>query len=380
MEINDSTETQGLDNGSEDKTQESGNQSVRSAIEAAYDKIEKENSEKDKEVKSKNKLPAPDQDPILKSGREGVETKEEASSSDEAKKGESQPSESTEEKESIKAPVSWSRKDREVFKSLDKGAQEIIARRESERDKVIQKATTERAEIEKAVKPFLDISEKVKSVARAAKIKPTEFIDALVETDAQARKNPVDFIERFAKANGVDLKTLSEGDKETAWDRAMHQASSELQMLRAEVEALREEKQGAYTRQQEIGIQQQLAPGQAAVLSFFQGEKLQDLESDPHLIDRVTMEAEIIRRNDPGASPEEVLQEAYSNAVYASPKLRQAYLQRQAHAQQEQRRQELESAKRRQGLRSSAPGVSGTKKFDSLRSQLESIYDDLAQR
>lgn len=370
------------DSGTKTDDSESSQGSIRDKIERAYDELEKkagEEAEEAAEVKGdgnaeKNKLPKPDQDAKTSTEQTEKDAKEEASDSDDKN------ADSKEDKPKVKAPVSWSRKDRAVFEKLDPEAQEIVSRRELERDKALQRATTDRANLEKAVKPLIELSEKVKDISRVAKVKPHEFIDTLVQADQEARKDPVGFIERFAEANGVDLKILAEGDKDSAWDSEMHQAAQTIRQLQAQVEALSQQQQSITQQATQAQQQAQFAPGQAAVLQFFQGEKLQDLEADPHLLDRVIVEAEIIRRNDPGASPHEVLEEAYENAVYASPTLRQAYQQRKAHAQQEARRQELEAARKRQGLRSSAPGARAAKQYGSTRARIEAIYDDLASR
>lgn len=332
------------------ETTESKPKSLREALERGYDRMAEADT-----------------------SSEGEEKTEEAPKQAESKEVESEKPEGKEEPE-IEAPVSWSKKDKAAWKDIPKAARETIARRESERDRYIQEKGREIKGLEKITKEYGELRAKVEPYARSMKMKSSQYLDALIRADQAAIKNPLQYVEQFARNNGIDLRALVQGDREMAHDSELHQYRSELQSLRGELVALREERDSYQQYTQQQAEQARLAPMQSVIEGFLSQKPADEVQA---VATKLPTFIQLVNEEMPHESPQVRLEEAYDRAIWSIPQLRQAAQERAAHAKQEAERKAAEEARRARGLRSRAPGTPSGKprQFKSTREMLEAAWN-----
>ncbi len=79
------------------------------------------------------------------------------------------------------------------------------------------------------------------------------YLKTLVQADRDSRENPARYIQRFAEANGVDLRELVAGDPRLAFDDDTHRSRHELAALQARIDELEAlQYRGRQSQEQEV--------------------------------------------------------------------------------------------------------------------------------
>lgn len=127
------------------------------------------------------------------------EQEQEAAEGEEAEAGDLEP---------IEAPVSWSDEDKEVFAGLERNAQEVIARREAERDAGLTEARQAdeadlrfAKEIHETMKPF---EQDLKLAAHTEK----QFIESLLAAHQMLSNEPATALPWIIENYGIDLTPI----------------------------------------------------------------------------------------------------------------------------------------------------------------------------
>ena len=340
------------------ETQESKPSSLREALERDYDRL----AEKAERLESSESEDEP---------ADGEESPEQA----ESKNAEAEKPEKAEKtaEPTVEPPVSWSKKDKAVWSEIPEAAQKTIARREAERDRAIQDKARDVKNLEGVAKEYGKLQEKIEPYARSMKMKGKDYIQNLIQADELAIRNPLLYLEKFVKNNGIDLTALVRGDREMAHDSELHQYRSELQAIRGEVEALRDERENYRQYAQQQNEAARLAPMEQVITGFMADKPAEEVQAVSHTLPTFI---QLVKAEMPNEAPQVVLQEAYDRAVWSNPQLRQASLDRDAHAKRKREQKAAQEAKRTRGLRSRAPGSSGVRpKFNNDREMLEAAWN-----
>lgn len=127
----------------------------------------------------------------------------------------------------IEPPRSWSKEDAEFFKQLPPDAQAIVARRESERDKAVQRSTTEAAEVRKA-------AEAATAAVEAERARYAQNL-AFLAKDLQANMGPEPDWQRLAQEDPAGyVRARAEWDAKA---QKLQTAMAEHQRVTAQVQA-----------------------------------------------------------------------------------------------------------------------------------------------
>jgi len=113
----------------------------------------------------------------------------------------------------------------------------------------------------------------LKSAGREEDVDASTYISELISADKRSRKDPVEYIRAFAKANSVDLDAIARGEQ--GFDYQTHTASQEMATLRAEIEELKREK----ARASEMATRASTEELQRGVMQIAQ-DYVADLEGD----------------------------------------------------------------------------------------------------
>ena len=113
--------------------------------------------------------------------------------------------EEPEELKPILAPASWSKEDREHFAKLDRGAQAVVARRESERDKILNEAAREMA-------PLRAVVEENAAYFKQHGLSPDASFRFLLEADKTLRtgtpKQKFELYQQIGRDYGIEAPAM----------------------------------------------------------------------------------------------------------------------------------------------------------------------------
>jgi hypothetical protein len=147
-------------------------------------------------------------------------------------------------REAIAPPVSWPNDDKEAFGRLPRDAQEIIARREGERDRFLSQRTQAVAQRERA------LEDQRRSYAQHldAFIEQARTLDPILEEGAQtdwaklARENPTAYVQKMAAVQQrvQQLRTAHQERQRVADENNRVVAARELEQLGAKVPEFRD--------------------------------------------------------------------------------------------------------------------------------------------
>lgn len=265
------------------------------------------------------------------------------------------------EPEPIDPPTSWSREDKEFFKSLDRRAQEVISRREQERESGIQKKSVEVAQERKRIE------------------QEREQLQGLVKAADAIKQNPTLAVTQILQAYGIDPRQYAQALTQPQQNR---QIDPNLLQLQQQVQTL-----GQYIQQQHTAqLQGAKATAEQTVVGFAQAVGQDGRPLRPYFED-VAEEIEailpVIKRSKPQANAQEILQEAYDRATWANPSIRNLLTsQAQQNAQVLQDgKQKAERAKLASSSVTGSPGAkasSSEKLPDDLHSTVALLYNRLA--
>lgn len=273
-------------------------------------------------------------------------------SEDQAPEPSEEPSETA-----IPRPAAWSADRDEVWSQLPREAQEYIAEREREAHTRISQlgATAKQAE------PILDVLKQYPATFERAGVSPAEGISELLKAQELLNSDPVTGISHIANMYGVDLAMMANGTNEQ-----IAQMQSELAALRTEqrLRAEREQASRFETLEQRIDRwaqdKEHYADVEAALVPILQ------------TIDRA------------GKTEEQILDEAYERAIWATPEVREKILaaereKQEAEKAKMQRARDAKKAKRMNAGSTSLP-FELSERFDRNNDDhMSRLYDSIAQ-
>lgn len=275
----------------------------------------------------------------------------------------------------IAAPASWSAEDSAVFNKLPRDAQAVLARRESERDADYQRKSQEIAEIGRRYEALDRVLEPRRQALRQQGVDEARLIDMYFAIDEGMSRDPVNTLRAIAKRFDVDLTSLnpaSGSPDEDLEDPALAGLNKSLSSLQDQLAEMKAERDREITEAQA----QQRAQLQAEVNAFRDAVDETGALKHPHY-DTVRAQMGVVFRS--GAA--KTLEEAYAQAVWAHPELRQRMLEDEVHARTradaERRKQEAEKASRAAVSVTGAPGATAAPSSGggSIRDILKSEFD-----
>lgn len=256
----------------------------------------------------------------------------------------------------ILMPSGWGKENAEVWKQLPRNLQEVVEKREKDRDRALHQ---ERNKIQTQLRNFDALNQVIQPRSREMALGggPAAVIGRLFALNDAANENPAGFVQWFAKQNGIDLASLVAGSSQQAPVDPQYQTlQNELaQTKRALLELGNTVRGGVQTRESE----QQNAMLQT--IDKWSQEKEADGSPKRPYFDR--LEGHILallpnaRSANPTGSPTDWLNDAYEAAVYANPETRQA-VQQQERAKAEAK-QRADAVKAAEAARTAGASISG---------------------
>lgn len=292
-----------------------------------------------------------------------TEEVEETEETGETEETESTDTEETDEEETeggtIQPPEDWSEEWAAEFRKLpDEGRQVLLnAYRYQQAD--YTRKTQEIAEIRKAIPDEMKQQLQLKGVSEG------QYIQSLTAADRYLRQSPKEAIEYLANSYGVDLKQFADDGSEDDL------ADPEVSRLRNEVTELRTRLQQRDQREQ----QSQQATVNQQVQQFAEEKDESGKPRHPHF---ETVKPHMGALLSSGAA--ESLSDAYEQAIWARPDLRQELLAQQQREQQAEaeasRKKKASRAKKAATPAGSGTTATETEQPDDLRAALEKQFDE----
>ena len=293
------------------------------------------------------------------------EAPKEAAEAEEAT-GETEGKTEGEDAPTVDAPNSWSAKDAEVFRTLPREAQEVIARREKERDSAFYQERQERQQLEPVLGPVRQAAER-SGISLAQGLQNLAKVYFGLENPA-TRQSTLDWL---AQQYG----TPSNPERET------DPVQSAIGDLQSQIQTLFQQNQQALEQNTRNGLEREVTawwneknPDGSLVRPFAERVEADLMAIVPSL--KATM---------PNASNAEVLQKAYETAVYSNPELRAEMFEAERKAKAVADREAL--ARKEAQARRAGASVTGSPDSDSrsgppanasLEQELEYFYDQAA--
>jgi hypothetical protein len=242
----------------------------------------------------------------------------------------------------IEAPQSWSAEMKAKFGTLPPDLREFIAKRESESHKAI----TQYGQQVKAFEPIRTSLDRHMDIIRANGVTPDQAIENMFSVAKALETDPHGAIRQIAEMHGVDLRSFADGAEPQA------QKAPEVAALEQELAKIK----GFLTAQQRQQIEQDKTAAASEIAKFSEGK--------PYFEEARPMMAKLMES---GAA--ESLQDAYDQAIWAIPTIRERIQQDQRKADEEKRSAEAkkraDDAKRvaplnQRSSQGASPAVSGS--------------------
>lgn len=257
----------------------------------------------------------------------------------------------------LRPPPGWSIAAKAAFAALPKDVQEAVTRREQEVDQGFAKLAEYKG-IDKAIEPFIP-------ALTMRGVSPAQAIKQLFDAQAVLDRDPVNGIAWLARSYGVDLRQFAQGQQANG-QQAGHQPNplaQYLQPLVQEINALK----GHFTTQQQQAVEHQRSQAVSEIQAF---------AADPKHTYFENLKDDMAVRIQSGMAKD--LGEAYDQACWSHPDIRQRLISEQQQAAQgEAQRKAAEvaaNARRAGGSITGAP-VAGSSSLNTSPSG--SIEDDL---
>lgn len=226
----------------------------------------------------------------------------------------------------ILMPSGWGKENAEVWKALPRNLQEVVEKREKDRDRALHQ---ERNKLQVQLKNFDALGQVIQPRAREMAMGggPAAYIGRLLALNDAANENPLGFAHWFLKQNGIDPASLAAGSQQTApVDPNVKALQDQIARQNRVITELGNRFQGtAQARETEA---------QTAMLQTIDrwaGETEQDGTLKRPYFERLEPQIlallPIVQQEMPTASPTERLEAAYDRAVYAHPETRSAVQQ-----------------------------------------------------
>jgi hypothetical protein len=282
--------------------------------------------------------------------------------------------------EVLDLPVSWPEVERDRWNALPRETQEFVLRRESDFERGVHAKSQEAAKYKRALSAvdsvfaqFPEIEERISATGG----NKAKFIESLLPFAAAYERDPIGCARQILQSAGVDPAALvsngaigqgQAGPGQQPYDPRVDQ-------LQAQLSHMQQAQQYQQQAAQQEGYQELVGAVQSwATERNDNGELLRPFARD--VAPQMQALTSVIRQQKPSATPKEVMQDAYEQAVRANPQVWQVVQQREAKAQEQARvATEREKAQKAKQAGSSVYGKAGPAASQvpasSLRAQLE---------
>lgn len=284
----------------------------------------------------------------------------------------------------ILMPSGWGKENAEVWKQLPRPLQEVVEKREKDRDRALHQ---ERSRLQTSLRNFDALNQVLQPRSQQLAIGggAPAVIGRLFALSDAAEQNPAGFIQWFAKERGLDLASLAAGSQQAAPVDPNTKALTDrlARTERALMELGRTHQTTAQARESE-------AQGQMLqTIEKWAGETEGDGSLKRPYFERLENQVlallPLVHQEMPTASPTERLEAAYDRAVYAHPETRQA-----VHQMAEAKRVAEENRKRAEATQAAklagtsigggtAPNA-GSVPLKSVGAELRRVRDQLKGR
>jgi hypothetical protein len=268
-------------------------------------------------------------------------------------KGQAQPA-------TLPPPQSWPSEAKAKWEALPPDVRSVVDKRERESAAKISQMGNQVA----AWRPVSETVERFRGDFERAGMDVPGGIEALLNANRMLNENPAAAIHKLAQTYGVDLTSLVTGQPRDAQTAAL---MAELRDLRAQV-AETSSRVGQRERQEADHRMNDLI---GRIDKFAEGKSDWDA-----LHDDVITNIQIIKRNKPALSADEVLQQAYDRAGWANPDVRARRLEaeQKAAAEKQQKEDQERALKARSAsavnVRGDVASGSSPKDWDSELSEI----------
>lgn len=325
------------------------------ALSNKFDELNAVEEREEEVIEEPEESPEPEGEPEGELEAEGVEAKKEA------------PEEDIEDQFKL-PPTTWTKEAKEQYASLPGWAKQQVHKREQDSIAGFRNLNTQLQELQSVFAPHQEYF-------RANNISPqAAFNDAIQLSKNLRQANPQErgrILRSLAEQVGADLGSLNEEVPEQA--KYLQQY---LQPLMQKVGHL----------EQTLTSQQRQGGNEVQVIADFRSAKGEDGKPKYPFFDaveeRMVMEIPLIRQQNPGLSQRELLEQAYEQAVWATPDTRNLIQSEQAakkeaerRAQAEARAAELEKANK--ANLNKRGGRDGTAPAETMDETLSQTYDKL---
>lgn len=308
---------------------------------------------------------------------EGVSEVEDADD-EEAEPVEAEAAEDAEEDETdedepapVEAPVSWSAEDRKIFESLPREAQEVVARRERERDE----GTTKRLE---EVAPLRNVAQKYEGYLKQLNTTPEAAFDWLMSSEYQLRTGTPEqkaaALQQVAQSYGIPLPSASAPADDDEY------VDPQVAALKQEIAELK----GQFSSRQQADQESQIAQVEQTVTEFKEAKTEAGAPAHPYFAD-VESDMVALAQADRAAGKTPQLADLYERACWLNPSIREKLLADKQSGEQrkavEEKRKRAAAAKKASKSVSSSSGSGAPKvadKEESVRDSIRAARNELA--
>lgn len=276
----------------------------------------------------------------------------------------------------IEPPAMFTEADKETFRGLPPEAQDIVARRETERNADYDRKSTEIAEARKAVDAFQAAVQPYQPYFASLGTTPEQAFHVLLATEYQLRTGAPDqklkVFAQLAKTYGIDPVDLSDVSEADPVSPEIAQTNHRLAEIERRIAADHREAAG------------QLQGNAESHIAAFVDEKDADGNpAHPHIDAVASVMGQLMQAN-----PDLDMATAYENAAFANPITRAEMLSKErdqvaAEAKRAQAKADKERSKKAKEAKKAAVGIKGTseptgKAADEvmdLRAQISKEYE-----
>jgi hypothetical protein len=279
-----------------------------------------------------------------------------------------------EAEDAIDPPTFWNKEEKAVFSTLPRAVQEVVSRRERERDLGVDRKISEANLLKQKLSALDDVIAPHRQNWALNGIDEVQAIRQLIAAQEFLTKDPVAGLAHIAKSYGLSLADLAQVGKQT------NNVDPHVAAVAQQVAALTNE----LKRRDEAQSAQVLNDIDSTIQKFAEAKDEAGGLAHPHfeaVADKIAVLVGQIRRQRPELSHAEVLKQSYDEAVWANPETRAKLLQETTQRESAQRiaqeKGRTAKAKRAASSVSGAPGdtdSAGERLPDSLRGMLEAQF------
>lgn len=233
------------------------------------------------------------------------------------------------DKPAIKRPASWSADKEATWEGMSPEAREHVAKREQE----AHKAISQLGETVKRMEPIGKLLDQHRDTFQSKGLSYDQGLSQLLSAQRALDQNPVAAIQQIARAYGVNLDDLADGQAGQA-DPVIAQLQGQVSTLTRQLQEFqsRADTQARAEAQHKLGTIE-------AVIEKFAADK-PDFEE---LASEIEMLLPALRQANPNASFEQIIADAYDKATWSNPASRKRRIEAESKAQEQAR---VEAAKK----------------------------------